>query len=243
MPTDGLPPLESRLVPVSPDSSHSPLVPGATPPPAPLPSSAQRERIVKELTLHFAQDHLSMDDLERRLERVYRVQTVSDLDSIVAGLPALAAAPEEMSRGTERPAVATTADVPPRGIVWSIFGGAVRRGRWPVPRHLKVFVCFAGAELDLRQAQFGPGVTDIDVVAIMGGVEITVPPGVRVESSGLPILAGFEADSGDLEPPSADQPTVRVSGVAIMAGVSTKVRPLKKGKGDRRRAALNPGEE
>lgn len=47
-----------------------------------------------------------------------------------------------------------------------------------------------GVVLDLRDATLSGQMTDVFVVAVMGGVEIKVPPGVRLESDGIALMGG-----------------------------------------------------
>jgi hypothetical protein len=118
------------------------------------------------------------------------------------------------------------AAIPERGLMVAAMGGASRRGSWLVPRHLKVYAIMGGAEIDLREASFAPGVTEIEAYAIMGGVDILVPPGVRVETMGVGIMGGFDASAGDASALSDDQPILRVSGMAVMGGVGCSRKEL-----------------
>src|SRR5690606_8880902 len=103
------------------------------------------------------------------------------------------------------------------------------KGVWNPPANLYVVAVMGGSLLDFRDAQLGPGVTNVIVVAIMGGVEIVVPPGLRVESNGIGIMGGFEhAGHHQVETPSGDGPVLRISGVAIMGGVEIKERASKR---------------
>ena len=120
--------------------------------------------------------------------------------------------------------LAPPAVVPERGIVMAFMGGVARKGSWMVPRHFKVVAVMGGAEIDLRDARFAPGVTEIEVMALMGGVEITVPPGVRVETMGTALMGGFEATAGDIHATDPSAPILRVSGMAVMGGVEVRVR-------------------
>jgi hypothetical protein len=88
---------------------------------------------------------------------------------------------------------------------------------------MRAIAIMGGVELDLSEAELTAQVTEIDVIAVMGSVVVTVPPGVRLESDGIAILGGFEDQLR--EPASGDPnaPIVRVRGVAIMGGVETKV--------------------
>jgi len=50
--------------------------------PSPIASLARaREQKISELSQYFANDDLSLDDLERRIERVYRAANVLELDA------------------------------------------------------------------------------------------------------------------------------------------------------------------
>jgi hypothetical protein len=124
-------------------------------------------------------------------------------------------------------------------------GGQERGGSWIVPRQLKVFVLMGGAEIDLREARFGPGVTEIEVFAVMGGAHIIVPPGVRVENMGAAFMGGFDLKAGDATALSAAHPVVRLSGLVIMGGVETETRwpgeTAKEAKRRRRRLHADSG--
>lgn len=198
-------------------------------PPAPLspqPSSADRERVVNALSLHFAADHISLDELEEKLSVAYVAPSMDQLEGLTRGLPSLDN--RDYAPGTIA-MYAPSSVIPERGLMIAVFAGNARKGSWLVPRLLNVFALFGGAEIDLREARFAPGVTDIHVGAFFGGVEITVPPGVRVESNGTAIMGGFQAGgSADLllDP---SQPVLRLHGLAVFGGVEVKVRgPSKK---------------
>ena len=188
--------------------------------------SADRERVAAALCLHFAADNIGMEMLEDRLDRVYVAQSAAELQSLLADLPPL---PDELLDAGNSPLIAPSSAVPMRGVVMAALGGAGRKGSWLVPRELKVFAIMGGVEIDLREAKFAPGITQIDVTAFMGGVEIIVPRGVRVEILGAAIMGGFEADAGDATALDPNQPVLRVTGLAIMAAVEVKVKRPAKG--------------
>ncbi|MBC7788998.1 MAG: DUF1707 and DUF2154 domain-containing protein [Anaerolineae bacterium] len=185
------------------------------------PNGEARERVVQALCIHFASDHLSMTELEDRLERAYAARSAGELEALVANLPVLSR--DKVDQGLA-PILAPSSVVPPRGVLMAVMGGNGRRGGWLVPRHLKIVAVMGGAELDMREARFSPGVTEIDVFVLMGGVEISVPPGVRVEIVGSALMGGFEADAGDASALDSSQPILRISGLVIMGGVEAKVR-------------------
>lgn len=181
---------------------------------------ADRDRVVDALCLHFAADHIAMDSLEARLALAYQAPTLAELEQLVGDLPALTETPYDPGSATLVPLSA----VPERGVAMAVMGGTARKGSWVVPRNLKVIAFLGGAQLDLREARFAPGVTEIECIAFMGGVEITVPPGIRVEAMGSAFMGGFESSAGDAGALDPHAPVLRISGMAIMAGVEVKVR-------------------
>jgi hypothetical protein len=105
--------------------------------------------------------------------------------------------------------------------VLSILGGSARRGVWEPAERVRAIAVLGGAQLDFRDAVLLEGVTEVHVVAVLGGVEIRVPADVEVEVSGIGILGGF--------PPlrhrggGGDGPRLHIRGVAVLGGVDVKV--------------------
>ena len=81
-----------------------------------------------------------------------------------------------------------------------------------------------GISLDLREAVLGSGVTDVNVLAVLGGIEIIVPPEMAVEVDGMAVLGGFEYQTDSPLRSNPDLPMLRVRGLAILGGVHVEVR-------------------
>jgi hypothetical protein len=185
------------------------------------PIQQVRERVVEQLSEHFARDHLTLDDLEVRMARVYSATTPAEIDALVEDLPALAmGAPVTVTPD----AYAPTPKLKERLI--AIMSGISRRGLWKIPRRLRVVAVMGGVDLDLRQAELPPGVTEIHAFVFMGGLQVRVPPGVRLETEGFAFMGGFEDRVHDPGVARADAPVVRVTGVAIMGGVDAQVQAV-----------------
>jgi hypothetical protein len=174
----------------------------------------QRERVIERLGANFMNDALSLEELDQRLSLAFKARSYAELQQLIANLP-----DQSESAGVR---MVAPDRAPARGFMAAVMGGYHRAGSWLVPRHLKVFTFWGGAALDLRHARLAPGVTEIEVYCIMGGAEIIVPPGVRVEADGLAIMGGFETTAGDADAVGSDVPTVRLSGLAIMGGVEAR---------------------
>jgi hypothetical protein len=188
----------------------------------PVPLKREREHTVKLLIDHYAADNLTVEEFETRLDRAYVATTPEDLATLLAGLPVLAST----SAVTAAPPVATVPanQVKDFGMQIAIMGGSERRGSWTPPRKLYSLAVMGGAGLDFREARMPPGETVVNVLAVMGGVEVIVPPGMAVETHGMGIMGGFEAvdQAGDYTDPEA--PRLVIRGMAIMGGVDISVR-------------------
>ncbi len=103
--------------------------------------------------------------------------------------------------------------------ILGLFSGQERKLDGEVPRELTLRARLGYVELDLTGASFQPGVTTIDVDAILGYVQIRFPPGIRVESNGHAVFGFFAFKIGNaLEAPEASgaKPVVRVTGGALL---------------------------
>jgi len=185
-------------------------------------SPSAREQVIQSLGEHFAQDRLTLDEYERRVQEAWRVPSTEELMSLTRDL----ALPVPAS-ANPKPALADDPagleHAPKTRRFLAFLSGVGRMGRWEVPAKVRAVAVMGGIDLDLRQAVLTAPVTEITITAIMGGVSVKVPAGVRLESEGSAILGGF-ADQV-IEPQSQDPnaPIVRVRGIAILGGVETRV--------------------
>ena len=143
----------------------------------PTVSPAARERVIALLTERYSQDHLTLDEFERRAAAAYAARSPDELAELTADLP-----------GGEVPA--TRASLP-TGTVGVVLGSIVR-DMHAVPRALDVRTVLGNVELDLTRASFAPGVTEISLHAFMGNIEIQLPPHVGVEDHVSAVLGSFE---------------------------------------------------
>ena len=79
-----------------------------------------------------------------------------------------------------------------------------------------------GVELDFREADLLEGVTEVIILAVMGGVKFVVPPDLDVDANGFGLMGGFQSLSR--RSGGRDAPMLRVKGLAVMGGVNIKVK-------------------
>lgn len=199
----------------------------------------RREDVIEVLTTAFAEDHIGAEEFESLLERASKTMSRAELDQVLRDLPPSAlparrrpSEPAEGDRGggeqPRRPALrgdwSVNYDAPAESTpVVSILSGTTRKGLWDPPKSLQVFAFLGGSEIDLTEARIPAGGMTIRCMALLGGVEITVPDGINVDVGGLGILGAFEGKRPRSRP-IPDAPTIKVEGLAFLGGVEVKYR-------------------
>lgn len=201
-----------------------------------LVSDADRARMADVIGDAYAEGRLNRDEYEERLTATLGARTAADLVPVLDGLPpaTVAAALAPLTgMAMAVPPIPAPAPVsgwhPPDGVdsssssVVAIFGGATRKGEWVVPAQLTAFAMFGGVELDLTRCTFAQAESEIIAVAVMGGIEITVPEGLAVHVDGMGIFGGFDQKAEGPGQPGA--PVLRIKGAALFGGVEVKRKP------------------
>jgi len=198
----------------------------SSPPPEQRPVLSladERERVIQQLSDHFANDRLSLEELETRMELAYKASSSADLQRLTADLPSVAAAPVP----APLPAEELAAMAPDRERLVSVMSETRRRGAWIVPQRLDLIALMSDTTIDLTQAALPTGIIDIHVRSICAAVKIVVPPGIQVVSRLSSLMSsvrgGGEPNVGGGEEWKTGT-VVRLSGWVLMAEVQTKVR-------------------
>ncbi|MGW5361228.1 DUF1707 SHOCT-like domain-containing protein [Actinopolymorpha pittospori] len=198
-----------------------------------LASDAEREAVVARLNAACGEGRLTLEEFSERLERSYTARTRGELQPLLRDLPAEssepASAPVRAGEQGER-----------RG-EWHVtpIGGISRRGPWRM-RDLTAITLIGGADLDLREAQFTAREVTLTKVSLVGGVNLTVPPGVQVVIEGFSILGGRRVEIDEV--PDGDAPTLRVRAFSLIGGINVRSsRPVERLRAAReaRRAGLD----
>ncbi|GGZ75520.1 DUF1707 domain-containing protein [Streptomyces subrutilus] len=201
----------------------------------PLPelraSDADRDRVVERLRDAVAEGRLDMEEFEERLEAAYTSRTYGELEPLTRDLPAVPGVPGGVvapySGAAPSPAAASSwasriGGTAGSGVAVAVMSGFERKGRWTVPARFDAVAFWGGGELDLREADFAQREVVINCIAIMGGIQITVPPGVEVDVRGIGIMGAFDQSNPGPAEPGA--PRVVVNGLAFWGGVEVKVK-------------------
>jgi hypothetical protein len=177
-------------------------------------SPAAREEAIAELTKRFTHDQLTMDEFERRAAAVYAATTPAALMALTADL--------------RQPIAHALPSFTTPMHVGAMLSSVVRQGSIAIPDRVRIRSIAGNVELDLTNAEFVPGVTEIHLNAFMGNIEIQLPPHVGIEDHVSTMLGSFEyrrqPRATNWTAGSANSSVVRFTGRVIMSSVEVTVR-------------------
>ncbi|MET8855339.1 MULTISPECIES: DUF1707 domain-containing protein [unclassified Streptomyces] len=188
-------------------------------------SDADRERVAEQLRDALAEGRLDMEEFEERLEATYAARTYGELTPITRDLPGAVPSPrismvkQPVDDGSWGSRIVGGEGTSAWGV--AVLSGFERKGRWTVPKRFNSFTFMGGGEIDLREANFADREVVVNCVAVMGGLNVIVPPGVEVVVRGIGIMGGFDhREEGRPGDPGA--PRVIVTGFAFWGGVGVE---------------------
>ncbi len=190
-------------------------------------SDAERDRAAEFLREAMTSGRLNVEELDERLRLTFAAKTRPELERLVNDV----LVPHADLHPLATPASVTAIDRLPvrhgengaRKIL-SILGASERKGRWRLGPVCSVVTVLGGSELDLSGAELAAEHVELKLFTVLGGAEVTVPPGLNVEISELAILGGNEIDLGD-ERPDPGGPTVHLRIVSILGGAEVRRGP------------------
>jgi hypothetical protein len=193
-------------------------------------SDDDRHQVAEVLRKAAGEGRLDLEELDERLEATYRAKTYGELVPITADLPASTTDALPGRPHVTPPAVRPSTSMVPAATYQnsiSFMGDCTRRGVWRVPEQHTAFSMMGSVTLDLREAQFEAREVTINAVAIMAGIDIVVNPWTQVIVEGVGIMGDF-SQTRDKVPAeiTAGSPVVRVKGLALMAGVNVRRKPM-----------------
>jgi hypothetical protein len=213
------PPIEEQLATPPPEGEIPPFEPlleepeAIMEPPPGSPGAGQitgdeRERVAVRAAQAAREGRITLGDYAELVETVTATEDRAAFDEAVQQIATPAAIV---------PSVAPTARLV------SVMGGVDRNGTWQLPPETTVVNVMGGCTLDLRGATVTGPVSTIRSYSVMGGLEVRVPRGIRVELQLTPILGG---DDVKLEgpPPRPDAPVIRLVMLHVMGGSTIKNR-------------------
>ena len=85
----------------------------------------------------------------------------------------------------------------------------------------KITTIMGGTDLDLRDCQLRPGRNELDIVCVMGGVDLKVPPHWNVRLEVSPIMGGVDDKRNNIEISDPDSILV-IKGYCMFGGLEVR---------------------
>lgn len=199
-------------------------------------SDADRDTAAAVINNALAEGRLTAEEHSERLDAIYSAKTHAELVPLLEDLPGQRAA---MAPATSARSELTTSKR--GGRIIAIFGGASRKGAWHPDPVINVVTIFGGAELDFREAILPGKEVTLHATAVMGGIEVLVPPDMRVVDNGIAILGGREIAGNSDEAASIDAPVLRIEGACVLGGIEVKRKSRKLAKPSKADKAISRG--
>jgi hypothetical protein len=184
-------------------------------------SDGERDEVAARLSKAVGRGELTLAEFSGRVESAYAARTRGELDNLTTDLrPAASADPATTTATAPAPAGAPAARPKPNWAV-TLIGGISRKGRWRVPERTISVSIIGGADLNMRDAELSAPEVEITKWALIGGISVVVPRGVRVQVDGVSILGGKDVkiDEGSIH---TGAPLVRIKIFCLIGGVSVR---------------------
>jgi hypothetical protein len=155
------------------------------------PLTVEREAALARVQRAYADELISYDELEQRLDDVLSAATCDDILAVMSGLPAVAAEDSLLENA-------------------AMNGRIKRLGAWRVPRRIRIASEYGKVKLDLSGAQFESDEVEIELQLTYGRARIIVPRSAVVDLDGL--VADWKQPRYRARRGSGSWPLIRIRG-------------------------------
>lgn len=181
----------------------------------------EREQVVQTLCAHYAQDHLTTGELERRFERVYAAKDPATLRTVLDGLPAISRSSHPAPAPVYQPPRSAPGLRDSEKRYAAVFAEVRKEGVWRAPSLARVRAIFGTVVLDLREADIPPDGMVIDAETTLGEIKIILPLGVGCDVDCTAML-GEVKDRTQQGTPGL--PFIRVRGGATLGTIKVETK-------------------
>ncbi|MFD7624993.1 DUF1707 domain-containing protein [Streptomyces sp. NPDC059851] len=219
-------PAAAAATPVAPVTPVTPAVPAVPAAGGLRASDADRDRIAQVLSDALAEGRLTPDEHSERLDALYELKTVAELDLLVRDLPspggptagpAHAPGPAGAAGMSGAPGVPGAAET-----VVAVCSSSARKGRWRPAAQTRAVSVMGDITIDLTEAVFEQQVTEINVACVLGNVEVLVPENVTLRGHGSGVLGNFEVRGEGRPGTDPNAPVVIIRGFALLGNIEAR---------------------
>lgn len=172
-----------------------------------------RKEAEERLQWCYAHNHISIELLERRLDDLHKTDDKIKIIELVQDLPS----PEQETQDSSDDGTWYHSGTGKKGETYfSLLGSNSRKGAWDVPTEMDVTAILGSQELDFREARFPRKTVVIKAFTFMGSIDLKLPRGVQISTSGVPILGSIENKVES----DASGPRIEVEGVVMLGSIT-----------------------
>jgi hypothetical protein len=163
-----------------------------------------------------------MEEFERRVSQAHQARSVQELARLIDDIPGvLAEAPEKIPEpAAVRSTVLREGEQPVYGIMMS----RRLRGQWLKSRTVNSRILMSSLEFDFRDLDLPPGIFEINLLALMSSVTVTVPADLPVQLEVVPFLGEVREGRRVKTVIPKKGPGIRITGFVIMGDVKVRTR-------------------
>jgi len=188
------------------------------------PIEVLREEVIDQLIVNYAQEVLSLEAFERRLDQALACSDAIELCQLVADLE-ITADESYVDQKREELILESGYDYgATRDVEYAvnIFGGSSHGGAWTVPKEIRMLNLFGGGEIDFTEARFTHPSVRIRVLTLFGGANIYVREDINTVSNILSLFGGTNNSAPSHR--NSHAPVVIVEGLVIFGGTDIKIK-------------------
>ena len=172
-----------------------------------------RKEAEERLQWCYAHSHINIETLEQRLEELHRTDDKIKIIELVQDLPS--PTPDKQEESSDS-AWYHSGTGKRSERYFSLLGSNNRKGSWDVPSEMDVTAILGSQELDFREARFPRKTVRIKAFTFMGSIELKLPRGVQISTSGIPILGSIENKVES----DASGPRIEVEGFVVLGSIT-----------------------
>jgi hypothetical protein len=188
-------------------------------------SDADRDTAAAVVNNALAEGRLTPEEHSDRLDAIFSAKTHAEIVPLLNDLPAAGRTGRDIAGPQPTGAdLALVHTFRRGGRLVAIFGGVSRGGAWHPEPVLNVLAVFGGAQLDFREAILPGKELVLRATAVFGGLDVIVPPEMRVVDNGIAILGGRDITGNPADAASPDAPVLRIEGACVMGAINVKRR-------------------
>lgn len=175
-----------------------------------LVSHKERDEVVHKLQQAFLDGQLEDSELEERISIALKARTKEQLYQLLKDIYQITVHQHNETQ---------------KETSLALFSGIERGGIFHVPQKFRCMAVFGGSKIDFSKAIFSSLVTELRLTAVFGGIEIILPPKMRIFLNQRPIVGGIIAHFSKEELPS-DAPSIHIRAAAILGGIEINTNHL-----------------